>query len=712
MADGDPRSDNAAQEAVDFLRTVAEADSTNRQQGLEDLRFRYVVGAQWPGANILSRQLEDRPALTINETDAYCRQITNGMRLQRPRIRVHPVDAFADKKTAKVIAGLCRHVEVNSNADIAYDHAADMQVTMGVGYWRLRTDYIRDDSMDQDIFIDPIYNSFSVYNDPNSVMLDGSDAEKTLITDEMPKKAFQQQFKGAAIAPFSDSGSGDGTNEWQSVNNIRLAEFFRIDRVPAKLVRLSDGRQNMDVYEDEIPPAAMRAKLGIEIVGDRASFKRRVLWQKQTAFEVLEKRVLPGRWIPVVPCYGARVWVDGKMMRFGAVRFARDPQVMVNFWNTSITECVAQAPKAKWQMAAGQDDGFENEYAQANVKATAVLHYNMMDVEGKPVPPPQRIQPEGPPQGMLACLMGANANLRSVMGITASDVPRPGIFPKSQELAQREQGQTEQSNYHFYDNLTVSICHTGRIILDWAPKIWDTQRMQRIIGDDGKPSLVVLNEKAIDTVKNDVTVGTYDVVMETGPGYNTKQEEGLAAFLQLMATPLGEPVAQTSGDLVVRMMDAPGAEAVADRMAAANPLAQVDEQSDVPPQAQMMIKSLQMKVEEAGKIIQNLELEKKYRRDTEDIKQKGETQRVLMKETGATERAVMEGQAALAEENAENEAWMRDVAVQAQAQLSVAEINAMVKLLTTNTQVEASDRSAERQIAAKAEEARAKTTAP
>ena len=77
-----------------------------------------------------------------------------------------------------------------------------------------------------------------------------------------------------------------------------------------------------------------------------------------------------------------------------------------------------------------------------------------------------------------------------------------GIFDPSQELPgnisgkalQGQQQQVDLSNFHFYDNLTRSIKQTGKIILDLIPKIYDTQRVLRIIGVDGKPDLTTVNE--------------------------------------------------------------------------------------------------------------------------------------------------------------------------------------------------------------------------
>jgi hypothetical protein len=162
---------------------------------------------------------------------------------------------------------------------------------------------------------------------------------------------------------FTQRATGDATRIGSRKTTFASPSITRSIRSRAKLVALSNGDA---FYEDELPPAELLRAANITIKGDRQSYKRIVTWYKFTAFEELDKRVLPGRWIPVVPVYGVNIVVGGKRMRFGAVRFAKDPQRMVNFWQTAITEGVALAAKAKWLMAEGQDEGFENEWAQAN----------------------------------------------------------------------------------------------------------------------------------------------------------------------------------------------------------------------------------------------------------------------------------------------------------------------------------------------------------
>lgn len=667
------------QDAIEFLRQANDAESENRQNGLTALQFRY--GDQWPEYAVASRGLE-RPKLVINETNAYIKKVANMQRQQRPRGKASPVDDKADPKIAKIITGIGRHVENNSDADHAYDTAFDFAATIGWGYWRLRTDYISEDSFNQDIFIDSIDNPFTVYFDYNSKLPDGSDAEKALITDLMSKKAFKLAYPSAQDNGFHDRGTGDSDPDWVTDTDIRIAEYYFIDRTPEKLVMLSDGTV---IWASELGRIQRLMKMaGIGIKGERDSFKRVVKWRKQTGYEILKEKEIAGRYIPVVPVYWTNVVIDSRRIRQGLVKDAMDPARMNNFWQSAITESLGQGIKAKYLMPEGGDEGHENEWKNANLANYPTLHYKTTGVDGREIPTPTRIPPEPPPTGMIEAAFMANQNLSRVMGIFDPAV-RGGAQHKSDKTLNAEQGQSEMSNFDGYDNLTRSIKHTWRIILGWVPSTLDTQRIQRIIGEDGRDSLVTINEHTkkqdeygnpIETVLNDVTVGTYDVVMDTGPGYETRRQEGVAATMELMATPIGEKVAMTADDLIVRQMDFPGADEIADRLAAANPLSQIDEKSDIPPQAQMMIKGLQQKLQEATQVIQQLQTEVKYKTNIEAMKQEGATKREHMK---ATTKAYQIDE--------ENKSIQHSVEVKAMADQNVAEIHALSTLLSKHMDV-------------------------
>lgn len=688
------------QEAVDFLTLVSEAESENRADGSEDLKFSY--GEQWPVETMNSRQLEQRPCLTINKVDSYIRQVTNSQRQQRPRIKVHPIDSIADPKTAETLTGLMRHIEQQSDADQAYDTAFNFAARIGWGYFRVITDYIREDSFDQDIYVQQIDNPFTVYFDPHSTLPDGSDAEKCLITDLISKDSFKLQYPDFDMTDFESRATGDIAAHWITKDEIRIAEYFTVEKEKATLVMLSDGTV---AWKTELPAADVLAAANVQVIGERESYKRVVYWRKIAGgMQLLEEKKWPGRWIPVIPVYGDQMIMNGKRRKFGLVRFARDPQMMYNFWRTAMTESVAMAPKAKWLMAEGQDEGHENEWARANQSAMAVLRYRQTDTEGAQAPIPTRVQPELPPEGMMVSASAISNDLQAVLGIFDPQTnAKQGV--KSGRAVMAEQGQSEQSNFHLYDNLTRSIKFFARQALDLIPKIYDKKRITRIIGEDGKPSMATLNEpvekmndqeEAIESILNDVTVGNYDVVMDVGPGYNSKRMEAIDAFTALMGGPMGEEIAKVGGDLVVRLYDAPGMDVLADRLAAMNPAAQVDDKSDVPPQAQMAIKQLQAQLQQAGQQIQAMEAELQSRSQLQQMKEDGATKRTLITATTKAHESEMWAQEERDQVASVERTRMHDTATRAISAQNVAEIDATVQLMLKHLDTKALEDAAQR----------------
>jgi uncharacterized coiled-coil protein SlyX len=629
MAEIDIEQDSRIQQAMEFLRQVNDVDSNNRAEALDDVRF--SAGDQWPVDVQNSRILEARPCLTINKVDAYCRQIVNQIREQRPRIKAHGMNTQSNEKQAQIITGITRHIELQSDADQAYLNAVDYAVRMGWGYIRVCTDYVKDDSFDQEIYIKPIENPFTVYFDPNSIMADGSDAERCLITTLIPKKTFSAMYPDAEIDQgFVSRGTGDVIGDWIQKEEIRIAEYWYTVRESVVLLQLSDGSS---IYEDELDKKMMD-KLGVKIINKRDSVRKKIKWCKVTAMQVLEEGEWAGKWIPIVPVYGQSTIVQGKHKRFGLVRMAKDPQRMYNYWSTALTETVALAPKAKWLLAEGQDEGHENEWAQANIKAMPVLRYKQTDIDGRQAPPPVRQSPEQPPTGAMAAMQSMNLDLQAVIGIYDPNQLPQGI--QSGKAIQGQQMQADMTNMHYYDNLTRSIRQVGRIILDLIPKIYDTERAMRVIGNDGKPEIMTINERKMDEqgiqrILNDVTVGEFDVVMDTGPGYNSKRQEAVDAMMALFQA---EPaLVQVAGDLLVRNMDFPGADVIADRLAINNPLAQIDDMSDIPPAIQMKLKQGQAQVQQLTQQLQQMQLMIKQRQDIEGVKQEAETKRELMRQT-------------------------------------------------------------------------------
>lgn len=671
MADDyDPR----IQEAIEFLKLANDADTMNRQEALEDLKF--GGGDQWPVELQNSRNLESRPVITVNKVDNYCRQVSNQQRQQRPRIKVHATNTHEDMIDAQTISGIIRHIEVNSNADYAYDNAFDYAVRMGWGFIRVRTDYVSEDSFDQEIYIDPVDNPFTVYYDPNSIAPDGSDCERCLITTMVRKEQFRKMYPEAddGGTSFTQRGTGDSQSEWITKEDIRLAEYYYTVKEKATLYLLSDGSAT---FADDKDFFNRLSAYGITVVDKRDSYKKSIKYCKMTAVEILEERDWAGKYIPIVPVYGRHLVVGDKRKKFGMIRYAKDPQRMYNFWQTSITEGVALAPKAKWLLAEGQDEGHENDWANANIKSFPLLRYKQTDIDGRPAPVPQRLQPEPPQTGVMAAAAGVNDDIKSIMGIF--DPAQLGQGNISGKALNGQQQQVDLTNFDYYDNLTRSIAHIGKICLDLIPKIYDTERVMRIIGDDGKPDLLTINQRdSVGRVLNDVTVGQYDVVMETGPGYNSKRQEAVDNMLPLLSA--APELMQVAGDLVFRNMDWPGADIIADRLAAANPMAQIDDKSKVPPQVQMQLAMSQKQIQELTQALQAKELLLKQRMDVEQLRQESETKRTLIKETNRAHEIELREASDRDEMRMKVEGQAHDTVVKTQTQLEIERMKAEIAI--------------------------------
>lgn len=581
-------------EAKAYLELCIRTDGDNRKEALDDLRK--LAGDHWAEKDKRQRQLDRRPCLTINKLPTFLHQVTNDQRQNVPSIKVSPVDSHADVETAELIQGLVRHIEYSSNADVAYDTAVNSAAAIGFGYFRLVTEYCSPTSFDQDIRFRRIRNAFTVYPDPMSEEPDGSDQKRCMITSKEARQDFKREYPDAeASSEGFATGLGDQSNaDWLGQDFVRVAEYYRIEQTPAIAVQLSNGENGFKEDLLSMPP-------GVTIKSERRSFKPKVMLYKITAVDILESTEIKCKWIPVFPVYGDEIDLDGKVIRSGLIRNAKDPSMMYDFWMTSATEEVALRPKIPFIGAEGQFEGYEDDWANANHKSFPYLEYKPTSLDGQLAPPPQRQAMIDIPNGVLTMAMHANDNIKATTGLFDSSLgalgnARSGI----QERSQQRQG--DLANFHFTDNLNRTVRHVGRCIISMLPGYYDATRIVRIMGEDDTIKPATINQPgtktmpqsqappdsnpqpvigpngqpqqdpesgemmvAIQTVLNDLTVGEYDVTVSAGPSYSTLRQEAADSMIQFGKS--WPKLMDVAGDKVVKAMDWPGATEIAERIA-------------------------------------------------------------------------------------------------------------------------------------------------
>ena len=518
--------------------------SSSRNDELDDLRF--MAGSpdnnwQWPSnvlatrGNVQGQTINARPCLTINKLPQHVRQVTNDQRQNRPSGKVIPADDRADPQVAEIYDGVVRHIEYMSDADVAYDTACENQVTFGEGYWRLLTEYCDENTFDQDIKIERIRNSFSVYMDPTIQDPCGSDAKWCFITQDMKRDEYERLFPDATpITALMDQGTGDSaTAQWVTQNTVRIAEYFYVEY---KRVKLNLYPGNVTLQEGEPEDRQMQA-MGLMPVRSRMAQVPQVKWMKTNGYEILEEQDWAGRWIPVIRVIGNEFEVDGQILVSGLVRNAKDAQRMYNYWVSQEAEMLALAPKAPFIGYGGQFEGYETQWKTANTQNWPYLEVNpdATDGNGSILPLPQRAQPPMAQQGLIAAKMGAADDIKATTGQYDSSIGATSNERSGRAILARER-QGDTGTYHFVDNLARAIRYSTRQIVDLIPKIYDTQRIARIIGIDGETKMARIDPMQPEPVREvrdqagvviekiyNPSVGKYDVVVTTGPSYLTKR---------------------------------------------------------------------------------------------------------------------------------------------------------------------------------------------
>lgn len=687
-------------ECAERLKIAEEAESTNRVLAIEDMEF--ADGQQWPDDLYNMRKVQRRPSLTINHTGTLVRRVVNNMAEQRPRIKAHPVGDGAQIDDARVAQGLVRHVENRSQAEVAYDTAGECAVRAGWGYVRILGEYVDERSFDQELRIKPVRNALTGYIDPAAEMPDGSDMQWFIFSDKMSRQDFKRRYPDEELADWVHGAAGDNQRLWLSKTQIRIAEYYRIKKTKDTLYQLTNGKTLL-LSEMQGRKAAFEAA-GLLAMDDsgkeikRPTERRQIQWFRINGIRIVDRRDLPGKWIPVARCEGNVLDINGDVRRKGMVRDLKDPQRMFNYWETAKTEKLALSAKAPWVVAEGQTDGHP-EWDNANQVPHSKLVYKvLLGPDGQPlnVPPPQRQPAVEVEAGFAEAAESAGKNLMQVAGMPHEPgQDTPGTVVSGLALRRRQQI-SDISHVQYYNKQTMMIAHVGRILLDLFPHYYGTQRMQRIIGEDGVPEMIQLNqpiqpEPGVQAVKYDMNVGRYDVVMDTGPGYETKRLEGAENMIDLLKTPLGEPVVKVASDVVMRNFDFNGAQDIADRLMPQTPQGMDKAMKSLPKQAQSIVMALQQQLQEAQHVIQNLQLEIKYKAGIEQMRQGAETERERMRDE--TKRRDTDVRADTARE---------DTHVKAQTSIAVAEINQVGGLIDTH--VEAAHNKELAEITAKAAE--------
>jgi hypothetical protein len=600
--------------AIERYEDAKEAVREQHQRMQEDLRFSNPSDPQqWDDEALTLRK--GRVCLTLDRTNQYIVQVVNDARKNKPGISTLPADSGADIEVAKRLDGIIRHIEYRSRASIAYDTGIEHAARCGMGWLRVLPELVRPETNQQEVTIKRVHDPLSICLDPDSTEPDGSDAMFGFVESVLSKRAFERDFPKAKAVSWEGEATVDDA--------VRIAEYQYVEEVESNhlVVEDPDGEQ-LELSEDDYWTLAKQIGYQPKVVQQFKAKERTVKWCKLSGAEVLEETVFPSRWIGLIPVIGFELWVGGKRYLCGLTRRMMQSQRAYNYERSALVETVALQPKAPVMTPMESVQGHEQHWERLNSGSPAYLPYNALDADGNQLPMPQRLAPPAFPAAFAQGGQIALGDMEASVGMYRANLGAPNNATSGrQERERKEQGDT--ATFHFVDNLSRSVEHLGRIVVDMIPRLYDTKRQARILGIDGQHDQVTVDPEQGVAISRDrggkvvsinPGVGTYDVRIVAGANYTTQRQEaaeGIADVLQ--AAPQFAPVL---GPALVKLRDWPDADKYARMLLAMAPQAVQeianegqDGQAPVPPKLRAQVQGMQQQMQEMGAMLDAAEKE-------------------------------------------------------------------------------------------------------
>lgn len=538
-----------------------EKDVQNEEANYEAMAtdMEFEAGEQWDQEDLADRIANRKPVVTINQVGQFVRQVAGDLRQSEPSIKPVPVEN-TDAALTDIYEGIIRQIEYLSGAKSAYAWGGQCAIAYGLGHWRIVTEYSRDDTFDQDIRIKRVLNPLSVTWDTAATELDRSDAGHCSVTSMISKDAFKAKFGKEARTDYDLFESGIDRAYWgDGENKIRIGEFFERREVESRVYLLDSGV----VLTKE---ALESLQVPVNVIRERP-VKRFEIWQYIIdGADILDE---PKKWvgchIPIVSVIGNEVPKGESVVRHGIIRFLKEPNRLYNYWRSVAMDVIGKQPRAPFVAPIKAIEGLEKYYEQPDL--SPVLPYNP-DPNLPNAGRPSREMPPQPPAAMWQESQIAQAEMNAVVGIYPAALGARSNETSGKAIAARQR-EADTGTYIYFDNFAQAMRRSGTILADLIPKVYDGERVMRILGPDYREKFVPINQTVkdafgIDRIVNDISTAKFDVRIDVGPTYTTAREASREQLAQLIQT--NPQLFSVIGDKYIETLDIPESREIAERV--------------------------------------------------------------------------------------------------------------------------------------------------
>lgn len=543
------------------LAMVVEAqenEKTQRESSGEQRTF--MIDTMWDD-NIRSKMAR-RYLGEFDQITPILDQISGEMTRSQFAITVSPAGGGATQSTAETYAGLIRNIENISNADQIYSSVGETMVMCGIDGFEIKQKFLDANTFDQDLVLEPVADWYkSVWFDVGSIEQDKSDAAWGIKLKEVPMAAYIKQFQKGSKVSIPDNINTVNNDEQVGDDSVIIGQIYYKKQRDILLCKMSSGAV-FEKTDEFVKTIAVRAEAGETIINERTRKSWRVhsRWLDGKDF-LNEEQETVFTYIPLIPTYGNYTIHNSKTKYSGKTKKLMDAQRGINFALSGMTEDAGLSGKDDIWLTDKQAEG--NDYSTMNIDRKGIRIYNAD--EEAPGSPQRMPAPQGSPQ-----LQNAMINFQSMLVQTGNmDDPSMGQNPglQSGKAIDSLISQSNNGNTKWYKSMEITICHAYRVLVDAIPRVYDSTRQQRILGDDGTDKLVPLNSNVLVDgeiiEQNDLSKGVYDVTCEMGATFRNQQEKESERLMQILA--IDPQMLEISRDVFYKNQDGPGMNTLAKR---------------------------------------------------------------------------------------------------------------------------------------------------
>jgi len=523
-------------------------DATEHQRidANKDLRFIGVTGGMWEDyLSETHNSNTDRAMMEFDLTSDYVMRFVGEWSLNRAGVIYDPDDTKTSPEDAELLTGVYRGDFRENGGKSAQDNAIFEAAVCGMGAIRISEKFVDDEDPEndtQEIVWKTIHNAFDhVIFDKNAKEADKSDADRVTVLTAYDDKTFEKKFPEANPVSAYTPQSATGIT-WCSKDQIYVAERYEIEQKKETVSVWQHVEQGeVKTYPlDQLEKARPELEaFGWEHVRDRKITRQTVMKSIFTGDEMLEdpKRIA-GKFLPVIPFYGYRVYINGEEHYWGLVRKLMDGNRTVNTLISKLAETSAASADDINIYFADQVEGHKKELADNTDKAYQVIE-PILDAQGDPLPigPVGKITSPQVDQSALAALGVITEFMQTKTGSVQKDTINREISGAAVDsLLKRDNLNTQIIS----DNFVKSIHQGGLVYREKAGDIYTKPQMKKVIGDTDIVKIEELMRLSIDPQSgnainvNDLSRGRFSVTVDVGPQYETERDAAVESIERVL----------------------------------------------------------------------------------------------------------------------------------------------------------------------------------